>query len=519
MDTNKSLIASVRLVSLGTLSSRVLGFVRDVLIARFFGTGMRAQAFIVAFRLPNLLREVVGETSASATVVPVFSHLAEEEKPEEFWRAANCLLNVLIVILCAFTLLGELFAPLVVRIIAPGFTKDPATLLLTIKMTRLLFPYILLIGLSIYAMAMLNSLKTFALPAFAPCMLNVSLIVSMLLFCQRFREPAHALAVGVLIGGLLQLLMQIPLLLNKGFRLKGGFCLVHPKIQEIGRLFLARTLGIAIYHINVFVDTILGSLSWIVGEGAVAALYYSNRIIQFPIALFGLALAQVATPTLSAQAARKDFAELKQTVSFSLRSIFVTMLPASAGIMVLARPLTSLLFERGNFTSYSTQITASVLFFYCLGLVSFAAAKVLASCFYALKDTATPARVAAGALLVNVVLSVALMRPFKVVGLALGTSCATYVNFSVLLSLLGKRVGVIPQLGKTVKGALISTLAMAVVLWLVFYHTGPLLYNGKVFLLKMLFTITLGISVYVAALALFAPEEKELFTRWISRKR
>ncbi|MBN2097202.1 MAG: murein biosynthesis integral membrane protein MurJ, partial [Candidatus Omnitrophica bacterium] len=216
MGENKSIIKSTQLISLATLASRILGFIRDVLIAGLFGTGMRASAFVVAFRIPNLLRDLVGEGAANSAIVPVLSRLKEQGRLDEFWQAARSLLNVLLIILAGLVLLGELFTPAIVRTIAPGFVADPAKLFLTIRLTRLVFPYLLLIGLSAYAMAVLNSQKTFALPALAPAFLNISLIISVLVFCPRLNEPVDGLAIGVLLGGVLQVALQAPLLIKRG---------------------------------------------------------------------------------------------------------------------------------------------------------------------------------------------------------------------------------------------------------------------------------------------------------------
>ena len=516
---NKSLIKSTRVISIATLASRILGFIRDVIIAKFFGTGARAQAFVVAFRIPNLLRRLVGEGSTNASVVPVLSGLSEQGKKEEFWQAASCLLNILLVLLAGLTLLGELFAPYIVRLIAPGFIKDPAKLYLTIRLTRLLFPYFLLIGLSAYTMAVLNSLKHFALPALAPCMLNISLIVSALIFCPRFKEPVDALVIGVLIGGILQLAIQVPLLIKKGLFKNARRGWIHPKVKEMGRLFLPCTLGIAVYQINIFVDTILASLSGIVGQGAVAALYYSYRIVQFPLALFGLALAQVAIPTMSGLVAQKDFSNLKKTVSFSLRSVFTMMVPATVGIMVLARPLISILFERGSFTSYSTDITSSVLLFYCLGLTGYAGIKILASCFYSLKDTLTPVKIASFTLIINIILNLILMWPLKAAGLALATAISSTVNFILLLTILAKKMGEFPQIWTSLRKVIIAAFVMGLVLWLVFYRGAFLLGSKPQLAIKMGIAILVGIAVYLGSLKVFAREEARIFIGWILRRK
>ncbi|MCQ9208833.1 MAG: murein biosynthesis integral membrane protein MurJ [Omnitrophica bacterium] len=519
MSENKSLIKSTRIIGLATLASRILGFVRDVLIAKFFGTGASAQAFVVSFRIPNLLRSVIGEGSANATVVPVLSRLNEEGKKEEFWQVAGCLLNILIVFLAVLTLLGQFCAPAIVRAIAPGFISEPSKLELTIRLTRWIFPYLLLVGLSAFAMAVLNSLKHFALPALAPCMLNISLIVSILIVSPRLKEGTFALVWGVLIGGVLQLAIQVPLLLKKGLLRGGSFRFFHPQVKKIGKLFLPRTLGIAIYQLNIFVDTILASLAWIVGTGAVAALYYANRIIQFPLALFALALAQAALPTMSALALDKDLTRLKKTISFSLRSVFTIMLPATVGIMVLAHPLAKIIFERGSFTSFSTGITSSVLFFYCLGLAGYAGIKILASSFYSLQDTATPAKIAGLALAVNVILNLILMWPMRVAGLALATAISVTVNFILLLWALNKKIGRIELVLSTLGKVVLAASIMGVPLWFIFYRADIILGIGIPSFLKLGLAIFVGLAVYLGALKVFAREEAEIFVGWILRRK
>ena len=520
MKENKSLIKSTRTISAATLASRILGFIRDMVIAKFFGTGVRAQAFVVAFRIPNLMRSLVGEGGTNSAVVPVLSRLHEQGETEEFWQVANCLLNILIVLLMGLVLLGILFAPYIVRAIAPGFIQNPEKLYLTIRLARLLFPYLLLISLSAYAMAVLNSLKNFSLPALAPCMLNISLIVSALIFCPRLKEPVDGLVIGVLIGGTLQLIIQVPLLLKKGlFKKRKTFRLIHPKVKEIGRLFLPRTLGIAVYQLNLFVDTIFASLALIVGEGAPAALQFANRIVQFPLALFGVALAQAALPTISGLAAKKDFTQIKDTVTFSLRSVFTMMVPATVGIMILARPLVKVIFERGSFTTYSTGVTSFALLFYCLGLTGYAGTKMLANCFYSLKDTFTPSRIAAIALGINVILNLILMRPLKMGGLALATAISVTVNFVLLLLILRKRIGKFGRLLPTLAKVILAATIMGAAAWFTFYRA-ELFFAGKLFLVARLgISILVAILVYLGTLKLFAKDEARIFSAWVLKRR
>jgi putative peptidoglycan lipid II flippase len=437
MSTDKSIVRQAGIVSLATVLSRILGFIRDVVIARLFGVYIYAQAFVIAFRIPNLLRDLVGEGASNACLVPVFSEYLTRRSKEEFWELTNVVLNILLVVLTAIVLLGILFSPVIVRLIAPGFYSDPEKFLQTVRLNRFIFPYILLISLAAYSMGILNSLKHFAVPAFAPCLLNISIIV----FALTFGEGIKGLALGVLVGGLLQLAIQVPVLYKKGFRLRLFRRFRHPAAKTIGILMLPRLGSSAIYQLNNFVDSIFGSLAWIVGEGGVAVLYFSYRLIQFPLGIFSNALFQVILPTFSTQALEEDPRALKQTLSFGLRAIFFLMLPASVGLAVLAHPIVSTLFQGGRFDVYSTRLTAQALSFYSLGLFAYGATKILHACFFALKDTVTPAKIAFLALVSNIIFNAILMWPLKIAGLALATSISGIISFITLFFILRKRLG------------------------------------------------------------------------------
>ncbi|PIW68698.1 MAG: murein biosynthesis integral membrane protein MurJ, partial [Candidatus Omnitrophica bacterium CG12_big_fil_rev_8_21_14_0_65_42_8] len=288
----KHIIKSAGIIGFATVISRVLGFMRDIIIAKFFGTAKYAEAFVVAFRIPNMLRDLIGEGAANAAFVPVLSEYAVKKK-EEFWELANVILNLLLITLSAITIAGVLASPLIVRLIAPGFLDDPEKFAITVRLTRLMSPYILLIGLTAYMMGVLNSLKHFSMPAFGPCLLNIAIIICAIIW----GESVMGLASGVLIGGVLQLAVQMPVLYKKGFKFSFTRKLNHPAANKIGILLLPRMLGSCVYQVNLFINTILASLSGIVGSGGVAALYYANRIFQFPLAIFGIAIAQAILPT------------------------------------------------------------------------------------------------------------------------------------------------------------------------------------------------------------------------------
>lgn len=512
MSTNKEIVKSASIIGLFTLCSRILGFIRDIVIARLFGTYALAQAFVVAFRIPNLFRDMVAEGACNSAFVPVFSEYSKKKSKEEFWHLANCLLNILLVILSVITILGISFAPLIVRIIAPGFISEPDKLAETIKLTRIIYPYILLIGLYAYCMGLLNSLKHFSLPALAPCFLNISIIV----FAIIFGEGTIGLALGVLVGGVFQLALQIPILYKKGFRYKMIFEYKHPGIRQIGRLIVPRIFSSCIYQLNVFVDTILSSLSNIVGAGGVAALYYANRIFQFPLGIFGVAIAQAALPTMSHQALEDNLDNFKETLVFSIISVFIVMLPVTTLLIILNSPIVELLFQRGRFDMYSTSLTSGAILFYSFGLAAYAANKVLVSGFFSLKDTRTPLKVASISLFINILFNVMLMYPFKLKGLALATTISGVFNFFALLYLLRKKIGCIQgrYLFKSFVKIIISCIFMGLI---VFYLYNFL--NNQTLLLRIFVSSFFGSVAFILSCILMGLTELIRLFRWILRKK
>ena len=338
MSTNKSIAKSAGIISIATLISRILGFVRDIIFAAFFGTGIYAQAFVVAFRIPNLLRDLIGEGATNSAVVPVLVEELSLSGKDAFWKLANILLNLLLVALTALTIIGFIFARPIVFAIAPGFVEDPLKFDITVALTKAIFPYLIFIGLTAYGMGVLNSIKHFTAPAYGTSLLNISMIACMFIW----RQDVIGLAAGVLLGGIMQVAIQIPILLKSGIVFTHKY-FAHPQVRKILRLLLPRVFGSGVYQINVFVSTILASIGRIVGEGAVAALYFSNRIMQLPLAIFAIALAQAALPTLSGHVVNSQKQEFAKTINFLLRSVFFLLLPASAGLIVLSEPITRIL--------------------------------------------------------------------------------------------------------------------------------------------------------------------------------
>lgn len=440
-DSHHSIIKRTSLLSVGTLSSRILGFLRDIVLAKLLGTGFRADAFFVALKIPNLFRDLVGEGAANAAVVPILAEYKEKHKAIAFWRFVSVILILAFIVLSVITILGVLFAPIIVRVMVPGFMADDHKLLLTIKLTRLMFPYLIFIGLTAYFVGILFTFRSFLVPAFSPCLLNVSVILSAYISSRTMEEPVFGLAIGVLIGGVLQLLFQIKPLFKIGFKFYPPKTLEHEGAKKIGRLLIPRILGSGVYQITVLVDTFCASLAAIVGPGGISAIYYANRIIQFPMGVFSVALASAVLPSLSGLANKKDIKSIKKTLIFSLENIFFIMCPTIVIILLLSNPIIRILFQRGQFDANSTDITSMVLAYYSIGLFSFGGIKILVTGFHALQDTKTPVKVAALCLTINAALNFILMVPLKVGGIALASSIAGTVDFLILFYMMDKRLG------------------------------------------------------------------------------
>lgn len=434
-DHEKGVAGATLVISSFTLMSRVLGFVRDILIANFLGTSNVADAFFVAFRIPNLFRKFVGEGALSAAFIPVFTQYRLQKTQREAQEFLNSAFSFFLLILFIILILGEAFTPWLVKVTAPGFSRLPAKMALTISLTRITFPYIFFIGLAILTMALLNALKHFAIPAFSPVLLNASMITALLIGYKR-GNVVHALAWGVLVGGVLQLGLQLVTVIKKGWKLKPTFHIFHPGVLETVTLMLPSAMGLAVNHLNTFVDTILASL---LPPGSVSYLYYANRLVQFPLGLFGIALGTAILPTLSQQQTLEDEKAFKETFTFGLSLVLFITLPALVWLLVFATPAISTLFQRSAFTWQAAKATGQALFCYALGLGAFATVKVVVPVFYAQKDMKTPVKVAVVTLVVNIVLNLILMIPLKHAGLALATSLASMFNLVVLLMVLERR--------------------------------------------------------------------------------
>jgi putative peptidoglycan lipid II flippase len=492
MNEDELVTRAAGIVGIFTFLSRVLGLVRDALIANFFGSGMAADAFFVAFRIPNLLRRLFAEGSFSVAFIPVFTEYLQNRSRQEAFLLARVVLTFLVLILTIVTILGIILSPLIVRVIAPGFGGMGEKYALTVLLTRIMFPYIFLVSVLALFMGILNSLKHFAAPAMAPVFLNLCMIAALVFLAPYMKSPTVGLAIGVIGGGILQLALQIPFLMGKGLSFAPKWNLGHPAIKKIGMLMLPTIFGSAIYQINQLVGTLLASL---LREGSVSYLYYADRLVQFPLGVFAIAISTAVLPSLSREAADGDLVRLKETLSHALRlSMFITM-PAMIGLIVLREPIIRLLFQRGAFDSFTTIMTAQALLYYSLGLWAFAALRVFVSAFYSLQDTKTPVKVAVVAMLANIVFSLALMGPLKHGGLALALSVASTLQLCMLIVLLRKRLEGID--GRVVMGSMarsfLSSLIMGACIYLL---TSEILAGQST---QSIFGLTTGLLVTIAA--------------------
>jgi len=437
---NKTLARHAEKTALGTMLSRILGYIRDMLVANLFGTGISADAFYAAFRVPNLFRRMLGEGSFSAAFVPVFNEYLNKEEKTVTQDFLNTVFTVLTLILIVVSVLGMFFAPIITKMVAGGFSNDPGKMQLSIKLARLMFPFIFFICLASFLLAVLNTLNSFFLPALAPASLSFSEVFYILAVAPMIvpDNQIKGLAVSVIIGGLLHFSIQYPKLKDLGWNLKFKFNLKHPGVKKIIFLMIPSIIGLSADQINILVDSRCASS---LGQGSVSALYYSNRIMQMPLAVLGLAFATVSFPAMSNAYAQKDMIALKKSLNYSIRFAIFTLFPAATGLMVIGLPIVKLLFEHGKFDSLGSVMTNDALFYYSLGLPAYAVVKIFANAFYSFQDTKTPLKTAIWTMFLHIILCFLLMYQIGIGGLALATALSAYFNLLLLIVYLKKRIG------------------------------------------------------------------------------
>lgn len=475
-----SLARSVASFSGMTLVSRVLGLVRDVVLARSFGASAATDAFFVAFKIPNFLRRLFAEGSFSLAFVPVLAEVRERGDRAEMKSLIDAAAGSLLAVLLVLTGLGIFAAPAVIRVFSPGFADDPAQLALSADLLRITFPYLPLIAMTALAGGILNTLGRFALPALTPALLNICLIAAALLFTKNFEEPVTALAWGVFAAGVLQLLVQLPALARLGVLPIPWPDFRHPGVKRILRLMLPTLFGSSVAQINLLLDVLIASLLF---EASISWLYFGDRLMEFPLGLFGAALSVVILPTLASQHARATPDAFRSTLTWAVRWGVLIGVPAATGLAVLAEPIATTLFHYGAFSAMDVRMTALALLAYCLGLPAFIGVKILAPAFYSRQNTRTPVQIGIIALVVNMVLNILFVltiiawlsggdfgaglfatlaaHPGAHVGLALASSASAWLNAGLLWRHLTGE-GLRPRPGLRIVGlAVLGSIAMA----------------------------------------------------------
>jgi putative peptidoglycan lipid II flippase len=514
---HKKLLRSTLAVSVPTLFSRIFGYLRDMIQAYYMGTGRSADAFTIAYIIPNLLRRLTAEGAMTAAFVPVFSRLKSKESRDELWKFANAFFFDLTVIMAGIVVLGMIFSPLLVKVIGVGFQDAQGKLDLTIALTRMMFPYIFLVSLSALAMAVLNSFHTFFVPALTPVLFNLAVITLAVCFAGRSQEPAYVFAAGVVAGGFLQLAFQLPFLWRKGMNFRFGLSFTHPAVKKVGRLMVPGVIGAGVYQINFALSRMIASL---LPEGSVASLYYSSRVQELTLGLFSVALSIALLPTFSDLAAARDYPRMKTTLHFSFRTVSFITFPALVGLVVLNQPIIQVLYQRGQFDAASTVMTSNCLLYFALGLPFISGVKILAPAFYSLKDTRTPVIVASVVMVLYILLALVLMGPLQVGGIALALSISSVFNFLGLYYLMEKKIGPMDKssfLPSVLKSMFAAVVMGAGVMWVfrfLEYQDADIL--GKI--IRLAAGIVTGITIYFLLSLVINREDLRSLKNMFSRR-
>jgi putative peptidoglycan lipid II flippase len=485
--------------------SRILGYIRDSRVAFLLGAGTANDAYTIAYRIPNLLRRLVGEGAVSAVFIPVFSRYLAGDKKRDAWEFANAILTLLTALLAAITIIGVLFSPLMVRLFASGFADTPGKLELTATLNRIMFPYIFLVSLSALSMGILNSLQQFSAPAFAPVMLNLTVIVFSFLG-GLFGDVTRALAAGVVAGGVLQLGIQVPALLKTGWKIRLKIDLAHPGVQRITKTMAPVIFGVGIVQVNMLVDSQFASY---LAEGSVTSIYIADRVMELVLGSYAVAISTVILPLLSRQAVEKRLDAMKSTINFATRVILFITIPSTVGLMLLRHEIIEVLFQHGDFNAASTALTAWALLFFAPGLSAISMIKVTVPAFYALEDTRTPVKLAFLSLILNIVLNLLLIRPLENGGPALATSIAAFFNGLALLIIFRRRYGPLGlrSVARSTLKFMIAAAALGIVTYVMIHWPG--FYAGgivqKVIALGM--TIAAAVGTYFATAHLLRSRE------------
>ena len=436
METKHKIAKYAGIVIIATIFCRILGLGREIVISNRFGAGIETDAFFIAFMIPNLLRSFLGEGALNSAFIPIFAeYLTNHDRKKAEYFASN-VLNILIIILIIVVILGIWGAPLLINIIAIGFKSNMYKYQLAVNLTRIIFPYIGFVAVAALFMGILNSYDHFLVPALAPAMLNISVIIFALTLSYKY--GIYSIAWGVILGGIGQALVQTPVLARKKIKYNFTVDFNDPGVKKLLKLLLPAMIGLAITQINVIVDRTIAST---LIDGSISALYYSNRLVQFPLGAFGIAISIAIFPTLSKQTAKNDIVEFKKSLLFGLKILLFITIPSAVGLIVLKDSLIRLIYEHGIFSRVATNMTASALLYYSIGLFAYACVRLITMSFYALKDTKTPVKIGIYIVFINIALDLILIRFLAHSGLALATSVSAILNLIILVKVLQDKIG------------------------------------------------------------------------------
>jgi len=514
-DSAPRLARSAGVTGIATMTSRLLGLVREQVLAYYFGAGDAMDAFRVAFRVPNLLRDLFAEGAMSAAFVPTFTGYLTRGGKDRAWALGNSVLNGLLLVTGLLVVGGFFLAPALVRFFSGEFAEVPGKLELTILLARIVLPFLTLVAIAAALMGMLNALGHFFVPAVSPATFNVAsilMIVALVPFSDRLGvDPIVIVALGTLAGGVAQVAIQWPTLMREGFRYRPRIDIHDEGLHRVLLLMGPGTLGLAATQINVFVNTILATGQ---GTGAVSWLDYAFRLMYLPIGLFGVSVATASTPVVSRLVAAREFDRVRSTVAHAIGLMMLLNVPATLGLIVLAEPIIRVIFEHGSFTAYDTANTASALRFYACGLLGYSVVRIVSPTFYALGQSRTPVMVSMASVVANVLLNLLLVQVLGYRGLALGTSITALLNAAAQLWLLRQRLSGIE--GRTIAVSFARVAAASLLMSLVAWQADRLLLSalpGETLPLQALrLTIVIGLAVgalVIAASALRIPELAE----------
>jgi len=532
-----SVARSAGIVSLAVMASRVLGLVREMVFAYFFGASrsFANDAYVIAFRIPNMLRDLFAEGALSSAFVPVFSEYLVKKDEKEAFRLSNLVTTALVLILGTIVVLGIIFAGPLVAFIAPGFQSTPEKFELTVRMTRIMMPFILLVALAAQAMGVLNARGRFGIPALASSFFNIGSIVGGVLVAAFLADPTFShpirsivekptegiigMAYGVLIGGFLQYAVQWPSLARAGFRYRPMLSFADPGLRRIFYMMGPAIIGGAAVQVNVLVNSNFASN--IPGTGPVSWLSYSFRLMQFPIGVFGVAIATATLPAISRDAAAKALNDFRHTLASSIRLALLLTIPSAVGLIVLRTPIIALIYQRGHFTANDTEHTATALAFFAVGLAGYSAIKILAPAFYALGDARKPMIISLISMAANYVMNWTLVDKFQERGLAFSTSAVALLNFGLLYLLMQRRLKGIEdrKTAMAVGKIILASLVMGAACWAI--TSGISKYAGDSFAVKLAnvtASVGIGAVVFYLVASLLGIEELRAATKALTRR-